>query len=125
MKLRVGLIFSIIILGVISLNPSDDDVEIVDSYDNTEELIQKFPVNNPTTVNRGLETKIQNRLLTGFENWNRGFAAWKKWGNILYTEDSIYNVHGARLSLSQYQAFMDVILKQTDIQMGAFHNMII
>lgn len=126
MKFRYFLIFSFIILGAVSLKDvDDDDVEIVDSYDNTEELIKKFPVINPTTVNRGLETKIQNRLLTGFENWNRGFAAWKKWGTILYTEDSIYNVHGARLSLAQYQAAMDVILKQTDVLMGDFHNMVI
>ena len=47
-------------------------------------------------------------MLTGFENWNRGFKTWKAWGNILYTNDSIYNVHGARLSL-----------------MGDFHNMLI
>jgi hypothetical protein len=77
-----------------------DEVVIINSYDNTEELIQKFPVNNPTTVMPGIEEKIQNRLLTGFENWNRGFLAWKKWGSILYTEASIYNVHGARLTLS-------------------------
>jgi hypothetical protein len=102
-----------------------DEVVIVNSYDNTEELIQKFPVNNPTTVMPGIEEKIQNRLLTGFENWNRGFLAWKKWGSILYTEASIYNVHGARLTLSQYQDSMDVTLKRTNILMGDFHNMLI
>ena len=100
-------------------------VNIVNSYDNTDELIIKFPVENPTTVKEGIEKKIQNRLLTGFENWNRGFDAWKAWGNILYTEDSIYNVHGARLTLAQYQASMDITLKQTTIYMGAFHNMLI
>ena len=42
----------------------DDDVEIVDSYNNTEELIKKFPVQNPTTVQKGLEERIQNRF-----NW--------------------------------------------------------
>ena len=78
---------------------NDDDVEIVDSYNNTVELIEKYKVINPTTVNPGIETNIQNRLLTGFENWNRGFKAWKKWGNILYTNESIYNVHGCRLTL--------------------------
>ena len=73
----------------------------------------------------GLEEKIQNRLLTGFENWNRGFKTWKSWGNILYTNDSIYNVHGARLSLAHYQAAMDISLKQAKILMGDFHNMLI
>ena len=100
-------------------------VNIVNSYDNTDELIQKFPVGNPTTVREGLEAKIQNRLLTGFENWNRGFDAWKAWGNILYTSDSIYNVHGARLTLAQYQQSMDITLKKTNILMGDFHNMLI
>ena len=102
-----------------------DEVVIVNSYDNTEELKIKFPVNNPTTVMPDIEEKIQNRLLTGFENWNRGFLAWKKWGSILYTEASIYNVHGARLTLSQYQDSMDVTLKRTNILMGDFHNMLI
>ena len=100
-------------------------VDIVNSYENTEQLIQKFPVNNPTTVEPGLETNIQNRLLTGFENWNRGFEAWKAWGNILYTKDSIYNVHGCRLTLKQYQDAMNESLQKVNILMGAFHNMLI
>ena len=118
-----------IIIGVVAATKKgsndEDDVEIVDSYDNTEELIKKYPVQNPTSVEKGLEERIQNRLLTGFENWNRGFKAWKKWGNILYTEDSIYNVHGARLSLTQYQKSMDDTLTKTTILMGDFHNMLI
>jgi len=104
---------------------NDDDVEIVDSYNNTVELIEKYKVINPTTVNPGIETNIQNRLLTGFENWNRGFKAWKKWGNILYTNESIYNVHGCRLTLAHYQQAMDISLQQANITMGDFHNMLI
>ena len=103
----------------------EEEIDIVNSYNNTEELIKKFPVGNPTTVLPGIEKNIQNRLLTGFENWNRGFKAWKAWGNILYTNDSIYNVHGARLTLAHYQDAMDVSLKQATILMGAFHNMLI
>jgi len=114
-KLTIILIVVIIAILVLALTlglvlglrkkakDDGDEVVIVNSYDNTQELIQKFPVNNPTTVRPGIEEKIQNRLLTGFENWNRGFLAWKKWGSILYTEASIYNVHGARLTLGQYQ----------------------
>ena len=97
----------------------------MDSYDNTDELIKKYKVLNPTTVNEGIEKRIQNRLLTGFENWNRGFKTWKEWGNILYIPASIYNVHGARLSLASYQNAMDRTLKQTIIYMGDFHNMLI
>lgn len=98
---------------------------IVNSYDNTDELIKRFPVEHPTYVADGIGKSIQNRLLTGFENWNRGFDAWKAWGDILYTPDSIYNVHGARLTLAEYQAAMDITLKKVNIQMGAFHDMII
>jgi hypothetical protein len=136
--LIVGLILivvlAIILAIVLSSKNNDEDknkesgeeeVDIVNSYNNTEELIAKFPVGNPTTVLPGLEKNIQNRLLTGFENWNRGFKAWKAWGNILYTNDSIYNVHGARLTLKHYQDAMDVSLKQATILMGAFHNMLI
>ena len=99
--------------------------QVSDSYANTEELIRKFPVMNPTAVENGLEKKIQNRLLNGFENWNRGFDAWKAWGDILYTPDSIYNVHGVRLTLPEYQRAMNATLRSNDIQMGAFRNMII
>ena len=103
----------------------DEEIDVLNSYNNTKELIKKYPVINNTTVLPGLEEKIQNRLLTGFENWNRGFKTWKAWGNILYTNDSIYNVHGARLSLAHYQAAMDISLKQAKILMGDFHNMLI
>lgn len=102
-----------------------DKVEITNSYDNTKALSKKFPVVNPTPIQAGIGEKIQNRLLTGFENWNRGYDAWAEWGNILYTKDSYYNVHGVRLSLEEYQAAMDLSLKATDIQMGKFNNMII
>ena len=87
-------------------NEQEETVDVLNSYDNTEELIQKFQVKMPTTIKEGIEKKIQNRLLTGFENLNRGFKAWKVWGNILYTEYSIYNVHGTILSLAHYQDAM-------------------
>ncbi len=121
MKYIKTLLLSLLLIKAFS----SEEVEIVNSYTNTEELIKKFPVIYSTTIQSGLESKIQNRLLTGFENWNRGFAAWKAWGEILYTQDSIYNVNGARLSLSQYQAAMDISLKRTNIIMGNFNNMII
>ena len=103
----------------------EEPVDIMNNYNNTDELKANFSVKNPTTVNDGIEERIQNRLLKGFENWNRGFKTWKAWGNILYTNDSIYNVHGARLSLAHYQAAMDISLKQAKILMGDFHSMLI
>ena len=102
-----------------------DEPDIINSYDNTEELTKKYKVLNPTEVKPGMEERIQNRLLTGFENWNRGFNAWKAWGNILYTNESIYNVHGCRLNLPHYQQAMDISLQQANITMGDFHNMLI
>ena len=123
-----GLLVIALVLGlVLGLKiKNDEEVGVMNLYDNTQELIKKFPVRNSTYVNESdIEGRIQNRLLTGFENWNRGFKVWKAWGDILYTPDSIYNVHGARLNLAHYQAAMDVSLQQADIQMGAFHNMLI
>ena len=127
MKINQLLLLLVLLTGTLSaIKPTEEEeVEFVNSYDNTEELLKKFQIKNPTSVETDIEKKIQNRILTGFENWNRGFAAWKAWGNILYTKDSIYNVHGARLTLAQYQAAMDVTLKKTDIKMGDFHNMVI
>lgn len=100
-------------------------VGISNSYDNNAELLAKFPIKYLTPVNSDMEKNIQNRLLNGFENWNRGFNAWKAWGDILYTPDSLYNIHGAKLTLAEYQKSMDIQLKTNDIQMGNFHNMII
>lgn len=117
LALVLGLVFG---LRKENDNLNQNDVNVLNSYDNTAELIEKYQVLNPTPVLSKLETNIQNRLLTGFENWNRGFKTWKAWGNILYTEDSIYNVHGTRLSLASYQAAMDVSLKQATILMGIF-----
>lgn len=133
--LHILLIVIVILIVVLAItlgivygtkkNKNSNEEDIINSYDNTDELIEKYPIEYPTKVTTDLEKKIQNRLLTGFENWNRGFKAWKAWGNILYTSDSIYNVHGARLTLAHYQQAMDITLKQTKIMMGAFHNMLI
>ena len=118
----VGLVLGL----VLGLKIKDDeDSEVLNSYDNTDELKQKYKTIYDTTVNEGIEKRIQNRLLTGFENWNRGFNAWKEWGNILYTKDSIYNVHGARLTLEHYQEDMYETLGKMSIQMGQFNNMLI
>ena len=69
--------------------------------------------------------KIQNRMLNGFNTWNLGYDAWEHWGEVLYSEESIYNVHGAHLTLEEYQNAMNMSLQSTDIQMGQFRNMII
>lgn len=98
---------------------------ISDSYNNTEELSDVFPVISPTPINTEMEKNIQNRLLNGFENWNRGYDAWEAWGEVLYTADSIYNVHGVKLTLKEYQDSMKATLQANDIQMGAFNNMIV
>ena len=106
--------------------PTDEvEPEIINSYNNTDELLEKYPLENNVTIRPGIERNILNRLLTGFENWNRGFKAWKAWGKILYTEDSIYNVNGVRLSLAHYQNAMDVALKQVNIVLGVFHNIVV
>ena len=132
----IGFLISIVAVLSLTLNSllkaknqntdsEKEKVDVLNLYNNTDELVKKFQVINPTTVNDGIEKNIQNRLLTGFENWNRGFKTWKEWGNILYIPESIYNVHGARLSLASYQAAMDISLQQATILMGDFHNMLI
>ena len=108
-----------------TLRNLEGEVDVLNLYNNTNELIEQFKVLNPTTVKDGLEKHIQNRLLTGFANWNRGFETWKAWGNILYTKDSIYNVHGARLTLEHYQEDMFDTLGKMKIEMGNFNNMLI
>lgn len=104
---------------------SEVTIDVLNSYENTEELTKKFPTQNPTPVYTTMERNIQNRLLTGFENWNRGFDAWKAWGDILYTPQSLYNVHAVHLTLGEYQMAMKATLRANDIQMGDFKNMVI
>lgn len=106
-------------------NLSETSVEISDSYYNTDELSAIYPIINPTPIDTEIGKRIQNRLLNGFENWNRGYEAWEKWGDILYTDDSLYNVHGVKLTLKEYQSSMNATLQANDIQMGNFNNMII
>ena len=44
-----------------------NEVEITNSYDNTAELLESFPVINPTPIEPGIGAAIQNRLLSGLE----------------------------------------------------------
>ncbi|WP_458120866.1 nuclear transport factor 2 family protein [Paenibacillus sp. Z6-24] len=110
---------------VATTNSTESVVNVSDSYDNTEELAASFPIVNPTPIETEMEKNIQNRLLNGFENWNKGYDTWEAWGDILYTPDSLYNVHGVKLTLKEYQSSMNALLKSSDIQMGKFNNMII
>lgn len=100
-------------------------VNISNSYANTAKLMKQFPVLNSTPVETAMEQKIQNRLLNGFENWNRGYDTWQAWGDILYTPDSMYNLNSVRLTLKEYQMSQKLGLSAEDIQMGNFQNMII
>ena len=100
-------------------------MEVLLGEENTKMMAEKFPVIYPTPVDTDMEKKIQNRLLNGFENWNRGFDAWKEWGDVLYTDASIYNVHAVKLTLANYQMAMMGTLKRNKILMGDFMNMLI
>ncbi|SFG58111.1 hypothetical protein SAMN04487761_12816 [Lachnospiraceae bacterium C7] len=91
----------------------------------TKELLKKFPIEYQTPAKTDLSKKIQNRMLNGFNRWNMGYDAWEHWGEVLYHDDSIYNVNGVRLTLPEYQTAMNMSLKQLDIQMGTFKNMIL
>lgn len=91
----------------------------------TDELLKKFPIKYQTPADTQMEKNIQNRMLNGFNQWNQGYDAWEKWGGVLYSDASIYNVHGVRLTLPEYQKSMSASLQKVDIQMGDFRNMIL
>lgn len=91
----------------------------------TQELLKSFPITYQTPAVTPLEQNVQNRMLNGFNRWNMGYEAWEHWGEVLYHTDSIYNVHGVRLTLAEYQQAMNASLMSTDIQMGNFNNMIL
>lgn len=73
---------------------SEPEVEIVNLYNNTAELLEEFPIDYSTRVSSKIEEHIQNRLLTGFKNWNLGFPPGKN-GEIFY------------IHLIQYIMFME------------------
>ena len=57
----IGLILGL----VLGLKIKDDEeYEVLNSYDNTDELKQKYKTIYDTIVNEGIEKRIQNRLLT-------------------------------------------------------------
>ena len=76
-----------LILGlVLGLKKSDDEpkqqstsnVEIVNSYDNTDQLIKDFPVINNTTVYDGIEKKYQKPFINRIcklESWIRSMES--------------------------------------------------
>lgn len=107
-------------------NSPDYVIELDPEYNvPTDELLKTFPIEYQTPANTELSKKIQNRMLNGFNRWNMGYDAWEHWGEVLYHDDSIYNVNGVKLTLEEYQKAMDVSLKQLNIQMGTFKNMIL
>lgn len=71
------------------------------------------------------EQAIRDRLQTGFNNWNKGYAAWLEWCDTLYEPDAHYNVYGQRLTLAQYKAMMGQFFAAFDIRLGALDNVIV
>ncbi len=100
-------------------------INVINDYNNTEELLKQFKILYPTPVTTEMEKNIQNRLLTGFANWNQGFETWKAWGDILYVPESLYNLYDIHLTLKEYQTSQMVGLAKTDMQLGDFQNMLI
>ena len=61
-NLVFGLVFGLRKTQNKGESPSkEEDIDVLNLYNNTKELIKKYPVINNTTVLPGLEEKIQNR----------------------------------------------------------------
>ena len=121
-----GLCIAAVSCGRRSKTTSEYVIEMDPAYNiETETLLERFPITFPSPATTPEEKGIQNRMLNGFNCWNEGFAAWKNWGDVLYSPESIYNVNGVWMTLEEYQQAMNVTLGATDIQMGDFDNMII
>jgi hypothetical protein len=72
-----------------------------------------------------LQTAIEDRLRTGFKNWNQGYQAWLEWCDILHEPDAHYNVQGRRMTLKEYQELSGKFFAAYDVELGEFHNMLI
>lgn len=82
-------------------------------------------IKNPTPIEKDIEKKIEDRLFSGFNNWNGGYDGWLEWCNTLYEPDAYYNVYGKRLTLEQYKGMMGQLFQHYTMELGQFDNMII
>ena len=76
-------------------------------------------------MSQNFENAIRERFEQGFKNWNNGYDAWLDWCETLYEPDAHYNVYSDRLTLQQYKDMMGQLFQTYDIELGAFHNMIV
>lgn len=76
----------------------EDDVEIENSYENTEELMKKFPLETPITVQEDIEKKFKivylPALKTGTEDLKLG-----KNGELFYTHRNLFTMSMVSVSL--------------------------
>lgn len=82
-------------------------------------------IKNPTPIEKDIEKAIENRLFSGFNNWNGGYDGWLEWCNTLYEPDAHYNVYGKRLTLDEYKGMMGQLFQHYTMELGQFENMII
>lgn len=75
------------------------------------------------------QEQIKDRLLNGFQNWNKGKETWLKWCDTLYEPDAMYNIQvngpQTRLTLQQYKDVCCAFMDGFDLELGEFKNMII
>ena len=88
-------------------------------------LQQSFDVKNPSKIETELERKIQDRLLNGFTNWNKGYDAWCKWCDTLYEPDACYNIRNQHFTLEEYKMAMKYNMEEFTVELKDFDNIII
>lgn len=76
------------------------------------------------------QEQIKDRLLNGFQNWNKGYETWLKWCDTLYEPDAKYNIQAhdkaqEHLTLQQYKDTCKLFMDNFSIDLGEFKNMLI
>lgn len=122
-------VLSCLNFSILCLKPPAKDAHVFHrelakaGIEDADALIQELTGEAATRA--GLEAAIQNRLETGFKNWNGGYDGWLEWCNTLYEPDAYYNVYGHRLTLQQYKDMMGQLFQHYTMELGTFDNMII
>lgn len=100
---------------------------LVHGIEDVDSFIKEMTGQKVKTEN--MEAAIENRLRTGFANWNGGYDGWLKWCETLYEPDAYYNIplggSQQRLTLQQYKDMMGQLFQHFTMELGDFDNMII
>lgn len=90
----------------------------------TETLLKKCPITFQTPAESAEEKGIQNRMLNGFNCWNKGYDAWAQWTDAFFTKDIAYGYNDDNFDLAGLRANAKALLQVKDIRRVKVYNIL-